>query len=166
MMKSVDDRIAQIAADAGARGMSPAEMMRRMKALYAEHAADQQQHQDVMRTIGERQIESERLVAAMLRELIEMRGDRLEGDGYITRKELCGYFGDIQPATLKSWGENEACPFPAPLGGWNADGEKRHELRFRKTEVRAWRAMMHGVDQNRAVKLYAAYEKYKATTAA
>ena len=80
-------------------------------------------------------------IGSQLAELDARDGDVMAGDGYVTREEVCAHFA-ISPQTVVAWGKDR--DFPAPLGGWNADGEKRAVLRFRKSDIRTWRARMHG----------------------
>ena len=120
------------------------------RALVAERDANAVRHEDALEAIGREDRQWAGLVAAMLTELIKRDDDRLAGDGYLGRPEVADYFG-VTPATITAWGKDKR--FPPPLGGWQGDGEKRHELRFWKPMLRVWRAMQHGVDPERAEKL-------------
>ena len=132
--------------------MTTSEMIKTLKAMNAEKAAADAEHVNDM-VHANRYVETLLdMTAAMLAEMMKRDGDRLEGDGYISRKDLAEYF-DVSSATITAWGQD--LNFPSPLGGWDSE-TKRMELKFWKAQVRQWRAMMHGIEPDRAAKIFAA----------
>ena len=81
-------------------------------------------------------------IAVMMAAVAAGKPDPLVGAGYATHRELMDYFKVTSPQTIRNWCLDHG--FPAPLYGFAQDRQgKRSEMRWLKSEVRAWQMAGH-----------------------